>query len=52
MTYKLKFHPDALEEWESLSQIDKDFLKKKLEQRLENPISQSLDYLVVATSIR
>jgi mRNA interferase RelE/StbE len=37
MTYKLKFHPDALEEWNSLSATDKNYFKKKLEQRLENP---------------
>ena len=37
MTYKLKFHPDALEEWHSLSEIDKNYFKKKLVQRLENP---------------
>ena len=37
MSYKLKFHPDALEEWQSLSDIDKTYFKKKLEQRLENP---------------
>ena len=37
MTYKLKFHPDALQEWNSLSAADKRFFKKKLEQRLENP---------------
>jgi len=37
MTYKLKFHPDALDEWNSLSVHDKNYFKKKLEQRLENP---------------
>ena len=37
MTYKLKFHPDALDEWNSLSVTDKKYFKKKLEQRLENP---------------
>ena len=37
MTYKLKFHPDALDEWNSLSGTDKNYFKKKLEQRLENP---------------
>lgn len=36
MTYKLKFHPDALGEWNSLSAIDKNYFKKKLKQRLEN----------------
>mgnify|MGYP000504093821 CR=1 FL=1 len=37
MPYKLKFHPDALEEWNRLSATDKNYFKKKLEQRLENP---------------
>jgi len=37
MTYNLKFHPDALGEWNSLSATDKKYFKKKLEQRLENP---------------
>ena len=37
MTYKLKFHPDALKEWQELSRPDKEYFKKKLAQRLENP---------------
>lgn len=37
MTYKLKFHPDALEEWNRLLATDKNYFRKKLEQRLENP---------------
>ena len=37
MTYNLKFHPDALKEWNSLSAADKNYFKKKLKQRLENP---------------
>jgi mRNA interferase RelE/StbE len=37
MTYKLKFHPDAMEEFEALSGVDKAFFKRKLKQRLENP---------------
>ncbi|MCP4875132.1 MAG: type II toxin-antitoxin system RelE/ParE family toxin [Gammaproteobacteria bacterium] len=37
MTYRLKFHPDALDEWNCLSATDKNYFKKKLEQRLENP---------------
>ena len=37
MTYNLKFHPDALNEWNSLSAADKSYFKKKLKQRLENP---------------
>jgi len=36
MSYKLKFHPDALDEWNNLSVTDKAFFKKKLAQRLEN----------------
>jgi len=37
MTYNLKFHPEALKEWNSLSAADKSYFKKKLKQRLENP---------------
>ena len=37
MSYKLKFHPDALNEWNNLSTTDRNYFKKKLEQRLENP---------------
>ena len=37
MTYKLKFHPDALDEFKALPETDKAFFKKKLKQRLENP---------------
>ena len=37
MTYKLKFHPDARNEWERLSATDKAYFRKKLAQRLENP---------------
>jgi len=37
MTYSLKFHPDALKEWNSLSAADKSYFKKKLKQRLEKP---------------
>jgi len=37
MTYKLKFHPDALDEWEALPSVVKDFFKAKLKQRLDNP---------------
>ena len=37
MTYKLKFHPDALDEFKALSESDKAFFKKKLRERLENP---------------
>ena len=37
MTYSLKFHPDALEEWNELPRSVKDYFKSKLEQRIENP---------------
>lgn len=37
MTYSLKFHPDALDEWDGLPKSVKDFFKDKLQQRLENP---------------
>ena len=37
MTYNLKFHPDALDEWERLSKSDKEYFKNKLRERLENP---------------
>jgi mRNA interferase RelE/StbE len=37
MTYSLKFHPDALDEWGCLPQSVKIYFKGKLEQRLENP---------------
>jgi mRNA interferase RelE/StbE len=37
MIYSLKFHPDALDEWNELPASVKDYFKSKLEQRLENP---------------
>ncbi|HAR65818.1 MAG TPA: type II toxin-antitoxin system mRNA interferase toxin, RelE/StbE family [Lentisphaeria bacterium] len=37
MTYSLKFHPDALKEWNRLPAADKNFFKTKLKQRLEDP---------------
>jgi len=37
MIYKLKFHPDALAEWEGLPSVVKDFFKRKLKERLEHP---------------
>ncbi len=37
MTYNLKFHPDALEEWNELPESVKEYFRKKLQQRLENP---------------
>ncbi|MFT4928858.1 MAG: mRNA interferase RelE/StbE [Phenylobacterium sp.] len=37
MIYELQFHPDALKEWNNLSNIDREYFKSKLKQRLENP---------------
>ncbi|TWH63834.1 mRNA interferase RelE/StbE [Azomonas agilis] len=37
MTYKLKFLPAALKEWEKLAPNIKAQFKKKLAERLENP---------------
>jgi len=37
MTYRLKFHPDALKEWAKLPDPVKAFFKSKLLQRLDNP---------------
>ena len=37
MTYKLKFLPTALREWNKLAQPVKNQFKKKLAERLENP---------------
>ncbi|MGE9295956.1 MAG: type II toxin-antitoxin system RelE family toxin [Puniceicoccales bacterium] len=37
MTYKLKFLPSALKEWNKLGETVKTQLKKKLSERLENP---------------
>ncbi len=37
MTYKLTFHPDALEEWNNLPKSVKEFFKAKIKQRLINP---------------
>lgn len=37
MTYKLRFLPAALKEWEKLGAPVKNQLKKKLVERLENP---------------
>lgn len=37
MIYKLKFLPVALKEWKKLGETIKEQLKKKLEERLENP---------------
>ena len=37
MTYKLKFIPTALKEWNKLGETLKSAFKKKLSERLENP---------------
>ncbi len=37
MTYRLKFLPQALKEWNKLSSPIKSQFKKKLAERLENP---------------
>lgn len=37
MTYKLKFIPAALKEWEKLAPTIKNQFKKKLAERLEHP---------------
>ena len=37
MTYKLKFIPTALKEWNKLGETLKRTFKKKLSERLENP---------------
>ena len=37
MTYKLKFVPSALKEWEKLGSTIKEEFKKALEKRLVNP---------------
>ena len=37
MTYSLKFHPDALDEWNKLPKSDREYFKKKLSERLDNP---------------
>lgn len=42
MTYKQKFHPDALKEYKALSTTDKAFFKKKLKQRLDSPHNPGL----------
>ncbi|MBG7608874.1 MAG: type II toxin-antitoxin system RelE/ParE family toxin [Verrucomicrobia bacterium] len=38
MSYDLKFLPPALKEWEKLGDTIRAQLKKKLAQRLENPV--------------
>ncbi|MBT4090700.1 MAG: type II toxin-antitoxin system RelE/ParE family toxin [Deltaproteobacteria bacterium] len=41
MTYKLKFLPSALKEWQKLDNQIRLFFKKKLSERLQNPHSIS-----------
>ena len=41
MTYKLGFHPAALDEWRRLDKTVASQLQKKLSERLENPIVDS-----------
>lgn len=41
MRYKLSFHEKALKEWQSLDDSIKRQFKKKLAERLENPLVQS-----------
>ena len=38
MSYELQFHPKALKEWSKLDASIKEQFKKKLSERLENPI--------------
>ncbi|MEK9773695.1 MAG: type II toxin-antitoxin system RelE/ParE family toxin [Opitutae bacterium] len=38
MSYKLKFLPSALKEWEKLGSVVRENFKKKLSKRLKNPI--------------
>lgn len=37
MTYKLKFHPKALKEWNKLPAQIRDLFKEKLKERLKDP---------------
>ncbi|MDD5329292.1 MAG: type II toxin-antitoxin system RelE/ParE family toxin [Sulfuricella sp.] len=37
MSYELRFHPDALEEWRKLDNSVRDQFKSKLAERLQNP---------------
>ena len=38
MSYELNFHPDALDEWRKLDKSVREQFKKKLAERLENPM--------------
>lgn len=37
MSYRLKFHPNALQEWRNLTIQNRQLLKKNLSERLDNP---------------
>ena len=41
MIYNLKFKPKALKEWSKLDKPIKEQLKKKLQERLQNPVVSS-----------
>ena len=45
MTYKLEFLKEALKEWKSLDSTTKKQFKKKLVERLENPLIPSAKLL-------
>ena len=38
MTYKLKFLPSAWKEWNKIGEVIREQFKKKLAERIENPI--------------
>lgn len=38
MSYKLKFLPSALKEWDKIGSTIREQLKKKLKERLEHPV--------------
>jgi mRNA interferase RelE/StbE len=38
MSYELNFHPDALDEWRKLDKSVREQFKKKLAERLDNPM--------------
>jgi mRNA-degrading endonuclease RelE of RelBE toxin-antitoxin system len=40
MSYELLFHPDALDEWGELDKALREQFKKKLAERLLDPMSQ------------
>ena len=45
MTYKLEFLTEALKEWKALDSTTKNQFKKKLTERLENPLIPSAKLL-------